>query len=151
MSCSEVSESDQRLIEVLCNSGQTSIKALNLQSNEHWWKDSTIATSLVALIQSQSCLVNLNMSFNSFSSSVTEEIFACLCRSDSLATLEELHLYEAVNFDSDAACMHLATLIDTAPVFKRMDISGRTGGRRVEVEKKGAVPANDDDPANPPK
>ena len=38
-----VSESDQRLVEALCNSGETALNSLNLRSNESWWCDSTLS------------------------------------------------------------------------------------------------------------
>ena len=50
----ELTPSDTRLADVLCNSGQTEIKSLNLGLNELWFKDATIRASLFTLVKSQS-------------------------------------------------------------------------------------------------
>ena len=43
---------------------------------------------------------------------MTEEVLLSLCQSGCMATLEEVNMTNVLNFDTDAACMHLATLVD---------------------------------------
>ena len=55
------------------------------------------------------------------------------------------------NFDSDGACMHLATLIDMAFYLKKLDISDQKGKRNVWVSIEYAVAASSDTLADAPK
>ena len=66
-----------------------------------------------------------------------------LCQSGSTDTLQKLDMSEA-NFDSDSACMHLATLIDKALCLKHLDISDQKGIRKVLVSIEYAVAASGD-------
>ena len=50
----------------------------------------------------------------------------------------------SANFDSDAACMHLATIIDTAICLKELKIYGQKGDREVRVSIEYAMAASGD-------
>ena len=86
----EVTPSDTRLAEVLCNSGQTELKTLRLGYNESWFKDATIKPFLLAFVKSQTSLVTLDLSCDYLSSSETTEVLQSLCESGSAATLQNL-------------------------------------------------------------
>lgn len=83
----ELTESDNRLVELLCNSGWTSLSALSLRNNHSWWSDATVRPTLLAFMQSQTALVTLNLGYNSFSSKETEELLLWLHQSSNRATL----------------------------------------------------------------
>ena len=110
--------SDTRLVDALCNSGWTQLKTLNLGLNESWFKDPTIHASLLDFIKSQTSLVNLNLRDAYLSSSETTEVFSFLYQSSNVATLQDLNMEYAANFDSDEACQYLTMLIDTALALK---------------------------------
>ena len=97
----EVASSDTRLADVLCNSGQTELETLNLEYNSSWFKDPTIKASLFAFIKSQTSLVKLDLSDNSFSANDTTDLLCFLCQSSNVATLEDLNLEKAADFSSD--------------------------------------------------
>ena len=46
-----------------------------------------------------------------------------------MATLEEVNMTNVLNFDTDAACMHLATLVDKASRLNKMDVNFHKGNR----------------------
>ena len=50
-----------------------------------------------------------------------------------MATLQDLDMLEAANFDSDEACQYLAQLIDTALALKLITIRGQIGERMVKL------------------
>ena len=75
---------------------------------------------------------------------MTEEVLSCLCHSGSTATLQKLYLFYSANFDLAGACMHLATLIDTAICLKKLRIRLQQGKRRVLVDIEYAVAASGD-------
>ena len=80
-----------------------------------------------------------------------------------MSTLKYVDIYGTANFESDAACMHLATLIDSALCLTRLDLEDREwlshehtqrrmyGKRQVLVSIEYAVPASDDASADAPK
>ena len=74
-----------------------------------------------------------------------------LHQSSSKATIQEVNLEHTANFESDATCLQLITLIDTAPCFKKLNIKNQHGERSVEVSIEHAVPANDEGSADAPK
>ena len=123
----EVTPSDTRLAEVLCNSGQTQLRTLKLGGNMSWWRDPTMHASLFDFVKSQTSLVTLDLYNAYLSSSETTEVFQSLCQSGSVATLEDLNMEEAANFESDEACQYLAQLIDTAHALKKINISDQRG------------------------
>ena len=49
----EVIPSETRLVEALCNSGQTQLKTLNIGENLLWFEDSIMKASLLAFVKSQ--------------------------------------------------------------------------------------------------
>ena len=141
----EVTPSDTRLAEVLCNSGQTQLKTLNLGLNQSWFKDPTIHASLLDFVKSQASLVTLNLSAAYLSSSETTEVLSFLCQSGSVASLQDLNMRYAANFSSDEACQYLAQLIDTALALEYIDIRYQKGGRKVKLLLEYAIVA---DPAD---
>lgn len=64
----ELTESDNRLVELLCNSGWTSLSTLGLRNNHSWWSNTEVRPTLLAFVKSQTCLVTFDLGYNSFSS-----------------------------------------------------------------------------------
>ena len=48
----QVSPSDERLVEALCNSGECELKTLNLMSNQSWWKEPALGDPLLEFVKS---------------------------------------------------------------------------------------------------
>ena len=113
--------------------------------NESWFEDVTCKASLLDFVKSQTSLVNLNLSQAHLSSSKTTEVLSFLCQTSNVATLRDLDMQEAANFDSDEACEYLAQLIDSAKALKKIDISIQEGDRKVGVDLEYTVAA---DPAD---
>ena len=86
-------------------------------------------TSLLDFIKSQTSLITLNLRQAYLSSSETTELLLFLCKSSNVATLKDLNMRTAANFDSDEACQYLAQLIDTAHALKNIDIYKQIGNR----------------------
>ena len=57
----QVTPSDTRLVDALCNSGWSQLTTLNLGGNYLYWKDPTIHAYLLDFVKSQTSLVNLNL------------------------------------------------------------------------------------------
>ena len=129
----EVTPSDTRLVDALCNSGWTQLRTLKLGGNKSWFEDPTMHASLFDFVKSQTSLVTLDLTGAYLSSSETTEVFQFLCQSGSVATLQDLNMQLAANFSSDESCQYLALLIDTALALKKINIRGQVGEREVKL------------------
>ena len=78
-------------------------------------------------------------------------MFKSLCESGSVATLQDLYMYEAANFSSDESCQYLAQLIDTALALKKINISYQEGDRKVKLLIDYAIVADPADDSVVPK
>ena len=73
---------------------------------------------------------------------MTEELLQSMCQSSFMSTLEELNVQMTCNFETDEACLHLASLIDTASCLKKLDVSAQQGERKIQVVIEYAVSPN---------
>ena len=142
-----LTSSEKRLVEAICNSGETQLSKLMLGLNTGWWNSRSCKALLFDFVLSQQCLVELELMTAKLDSKQTEELLSFLCTSSNCATIEELDLgYYACNFDTDQACENLVELVSTAPRIKYCGISEQIGRKRsVYLKIEYAVEADPND------
>ena len=78
---------DRRLINALVNSGITKLIELKLRQTS-WFADIETQSYLFDFIRQQTCLKELDLGFNDFSSEATTQILSILLESSNLETIE---------------------------------------------------------------
>ena len=87
-------------------------------------------------IKQQTCLEQLDLRYNYFSSAATTQIFSSLLESSCINTLEKLNLVESCNFSSDETCALFASFLDKALKLKECDIYKQKGQKEIKFELK---------------
>ena len=118
-------------IEILENMSleidESKLISINLANNPGWWlRERTIGMTFLNLIFSSnnSCLEELYLQGNYFSSEMTEEITGRLAQSpEVLKTLRILNLSHSANFDTMEAVNNLSDVLKGARKLELCDIS----------------------------
>lgn len=114
--CNEVSteltEEDKRFIEALVKSGQTKLDEINLRNDAVFWNNEEAAGYLLEFIEDQTCLTDLSLEKNKFTSAMTAQVLQTLLRAPCLKTLCCFMPGYSADFSSDEACEALCQFID---------------------------------------
>ena len=73
----------------------------------------------------------MHLENNKLSSESTEQLFLTLLQSDSLKTIEELHLRESCDFSADETCSIFADFIDKATKLSHCGIEEQLSKRKI--------------------
>ena len=113
---------------------ESKLISINLAYNPGWWRrERTIGIKFLNLIFSSdnSCLEELYLQGNYFSSEMTEELTGRLAQSrEVLKTLRIINLSHSANFDTMEAVNNLSDVLKGARKLELCDISAQRGIKR---------------------